>query len=77
MTDASDVPEVETTREAAAGPSQSVDPRMFESLVCPVSHGVLSYDAARQELVSKAARLAFPVRNGIPVMLLTEARSLD
>ena len=77
MTDASDVPEGETEREAPAGPSQSVDPRMLESLVCPVSHAVLSYDATRQELVSKAARLAFPLRNGIPVMLLTEARSLD
>lgn len=66
-----------TADEATTGPSQAVDPRMLESLVCPVSHAVLSYDAARQELVSKAARLAFPVRNGIPVMLLTEARSLD
>ncbi|NEX46234.1 Trm112 family protein [Pseudotabrizicola algicola] len=50
---------------------------MLESLVCPVSHAVLTYDAATQELVSKAARLAFPIRDGIPVMLLSEARALD
>lgn len=56
---------------------QSFDPRMLESLVCPVSHAVLSYDAARKELVSKAAHLAFPIRDGIPVMLVSEARALD
>ena len=64
-------------REGAAGTAQTVDPRMLESLVCPVSQSVLSYDASAQELVSKAARLAFPIRNGIPVMLLSEARSLE
>ena len=53
------------------------DPKMLEALVCPVTHAVLSYDAARQELVSKAAHLAFPIRNGIPIMLVDEARSLD
>ena len=58
-------------------PAQPFDPRMLESLVCPVSHAVLSYDADRQELVSKAGRLAFPIRDGIPVMLVSEARSLD
>ena len=47
---------------------------MLEALVCPQTHGVLSFDAERQELVSKAAHLAFPIRNGIPVMLLDEAR---
>jgi uncharacterized protein len=61
----------------AAHPAQSVDTRMLESLVCPLTHAVLSYDAARQELVSKAARLAFPIRDGIPVMLVSEARTLD
>jgi len=64
-------------REAATNPAQSVDPRMLESLVCPVSHAMLTYDATRQELVSKAAHLAFPIRDGIPVMLVSEARSLD
>lgn len=64
-------------RDPAPGATQAVDPRMLESLICPVSHAVLTYDASAQELVSKAARLAFPIRNGIPVMLLSEARSLE
>ncbi|MFN3845665.1 MAG: Trm112 family protein [Paracoccaceae bacterium] len=63
--------------EESSAPAQTVDPRMLESLVCPVSHAVLSYDAARQELISKAAHLAFPIRDGIPVMLVSEARALD
>jgi len=54
-----------------------VDRRMLEALVCPVTHAVLTWDADRQELVSKAANLAFPVRDGIPIMLVSEARSLD
>ncbi len=53
------------------------DPRMLEALVCPRTQTTLSYDAARQELVSKAAKLAFPIREGIPVMLIDEARALD
>ena len=53
------------------------DRRMLEALVCPQSHATLSYDAARQELVSKNAGLAYPIRNGIPVMLVDEARKLD
>ncbi|MHC0052304.1 Trm112 family protein [Actibacterium sp. D379-3] len=53
------------------------DRRMLEALVCPVTHGVLSYDAEKQELVSKAAHLAFPIRNGIPIMLVDEARQID
>jgi uncharacterized protein YbaR (Trm112 family) len=56
---------------------QRFDPRMVEALVCPQTHGVLSYDAERQELVSKAAHLAYPIRNGIPIMLVGEARQLD
>jgi uncharacterized protein YbaR (Trm112 family) len=56
---------------------QRFDPRMLEALVCPQTHGVLSYDADRQELVSKAAHLAYPIRNGIPIMLVGEARQLD
>ncbi|SMX46324.1 Trm112 family protein [Actibacterium lipolyticum] len=54
-----------------------VDRRMLEALVCPVTHAVLTYDAENQELVSKAAHLAFPIRNGIPIMLVDEARQLD
>jgi len=53
------------------------DRRMLEALVCPETHTTLSYDAEKQELVSKAANLAFPIRNGIPVMLVDEARVLD
>lgn len=55
----------------------TADRRMLEALVCPLTHSVLSWDAERQELVSKAARLAFPVRDGIPVMLLSEAREVE
>jgi len=58
-------------------PGQTFDPRMLESLVCPVSQTTLSYDAAAQELVSKRAALAFPIRDGIPIMLISEARALD
>ena len=53
------------------------DIRMLELLVCPLTHTVLHYDEARQELVSRAARLAFPVRDGIPIMLVSEARTLE
>jgi len=53
------------------------DPKMLEALVCPITQGTLNYDAEKQELVSKAGKLAFPVRNGIPVMLLDEARPLE
>ena len=53
------------------------DRRMIESLVCPQPGAALSYDADRQELVSRAAHLAFPIRDGIPVMLVSEARELD
>jgi len=57
--------------------SPSFDRRMLEALICPVTHTVLRYDAASQELISKPAGLAFPIRNGIPVMLVDEARKLD
>ena len=52
------------------------DPKMLEALVCPVTRGALVYDAAAQELLSKAAGLAFPIRGGMPVMLVDEAREL-
>ena len=53
------------------------DPKMLESLVCPQTNGPLTYDADKQELISKAAHLAFPIRDGIPVMLIDEARDID
>ena len=55
----------------------SVDPRLLEILVCPLTKETLRYDAERQELVSEKARLAYPIRDGIPIMLIEEARSLD
>jgi uncharacterized protein YbaR (Trm112 family) len=64
---------------AAPAPAQSVriDPKLLEILVCPVTKGVLEYDAARQELISRAAKLAYPIRDGIPIMLPEEARKLE
>jgi len=59
--------------DAAAG----FDRRMLETLVCPQTQAILSYDATHQELISKAAHLAYPIRDGIPVMLIDEARPLD
>jgi uncharacterized protein YbaR (Trm112 family) len=53
------------------------DRRMLEALVCPETRAPLSYDAERQELVSRAAHLAYPIRNGVPIMLADEARTLD
>jgi uncharacterized protein YbaR (Trm112 family) len=53
------------------------DPKLLEILVCPVTRTRLHYDAARQELVSRAAGLAFPIRSGIPIMLAGEARALS
>lgn len=53
------------------------DPKMLEALVCPQTHVTLVYDAEKQELVSKRANLAFPIRDGIPVMLVDEARTLE
>jgi len=64
MTDASDAP-------------AAFDRRMLEALICPQTHATLEYDAARQELISRPAGLGFPIRNGIPVMLIDEARVLD
>jgi len=57
-------------------PSSDVDPRLLEILVCPVTHGPLTYDRAKAELVSKGARLAYPIRDGVPIMLPEEAREL-
>jgi len=53
------------------------DPKMLEALVCPQTNGPLAYDAEKQELISKTAHLAFPIRDGIPVMLIDEARDID
>jgi uncharacterized protein YbaR (Trm112 family) len=54
-----------------------VDPRLLEILVCPLTKTTLEYDADKQELISRAARLAYPIRDGIPIMLPEEARRID
>lgn len=54
-----------------------VDPKLLEILVCPVTHEPLRYDKAAQELISQKANLAYPIRDGIPIMLPDEARPLD
>ena len=55
----------------------TVDPKLLEILVCPLTKAPLDYDAEAQELISRQARLAFPIRDGIPIMLVDEARRLD
>lgn len=57
--------------------SPNFDPKMLEALVCPMTQDTLEYKAETQELISKAGNCAFPIRNGIPVMLMDEARLLD
>jgi hypothetical protein len=60
-----------------AEPPAPVDPRLLEILVCPVTKQKLQYDRTHNELISRAAGLAYPIRDGIPIMLPDEARSLD
>lgn len=60
-----------------AEPRTAVDPKLLELLVCPLTGGRLTYDRAAAELVSEKARLAYPVRDGVPIMLPSEARRLD
>lgn len=57
--------------------SGGVDPKLLEILVCPLTKATLTYDAARQELISKPAKLAYPIRDGIPIMLPDEARVIE
>jgi uncharacterized protein len=57
-------------------PVREIDPRLLEILVCPATRTQLTYDAAKNELVSKSARLAYPIRDGVPIMLAGEAREL-
>jgi uncharacterized protein YbaR (Trm112 family) len=64
---ADETPPVEATR---------IDPKLLEILVCPLTKGPLEYDAARQELISRQAKLIYPIRDGIPIMLPEEARPL-
>ncbi|MCQ4161577.1 Trm112 family protein [Roseomonas sp. GC11] len=72
MTNATD-----TSPAPSAAPGGPVDPRLLEILVCPVTKGPLRYDRERGELVSEQAGLAYPIRDGIPIMLPDEARRLE
>jgi uncharacterized protein len=67
-------------RSMTASPERlegTVDPKLLEILVCPMTKGPLEYDATRQELVSRSAKLAYPIRDGIPIMLPEEARKIE
>jgi uncharacterized protein YbaR (Trm112 family) len=55
----------------------TIDPKLLEILVCPLTKGALRYDSDKQELLSEKAKLAYPIRDGIPIMLVEEARKLD
>ena len=56
---------------------QTIDKKLLEILVCPLTKGALHYDAQKQELISEKAKLAYPIRDGIPIMLVEEARKLE
>jgi uncharacterized protein len=64
-------------QSSAQSPARRTNPKLLELLVCPLTKTRLNYDEEKQELISKAANLAYPIRDGIPVMLPEEARSLD
>ncbi len=64
-------------QDEKASKGGTVDPKLLEILVCPLTKETLEYNAEAQELISKAARLAYPIRDGIPIMLPEEARTLD
>lgn len=66
-----------TTTEPAGRAPRAIDPKFLELLVCPLTKGALKYDAVRQELVSDTAKLAYPIRDGIPILLVDEARRID
>ena len=66
-----------TESKESKEPGRQVDPKLLEFLVCPVTHGSLRYDREAQELISEQAKLAYPIRDGIPIMLPYEARQLD
>ena len=72
------MPDTETGQTGTAGAGVTgIDPKLLEILVCPVTKQALTYDRAAQELISEKAGLAFPIRGGVPIMLVEEARRLD
>lgn len=76
MSDETPAPGTSVPGQAATA-HNAVDPKLLEILVCPLTKAPLDYDAQAQELISRQARLAFPIRDGIPIMLVDEARRLD
>jgi uncharacterized protein YbaR (Trm112 family) len=58
-------------------PPHLIDPKLLEILVCPLTKATLEYDAEKQELISRSAKLAYPIRDGIPIMLPEEARPIE
>ena len=70
------MPDTSKETSRAKSGAHAVDPKLLEILVCPLTKQPLSYDKEAQELVSKKARLAYPIRDGIPIMLVEEAREL-
>jgi len=70
-------PDAQETPESEAEAPAGVDRKLLDMLVCPVTKGPLDYDSETQELISRQARLAYPIREGIPIMLPDEARPLD
>lgn len=73
----SETAETGENNDANAPETARVDPRLLEILVCPLTKTTLEYDRGRQELISRSARLAYPIRDGIPIMLPEEARQID
>jgi uncharacterized protein YbaR (Trm112 family) len=71
------VSDLKTMSDPPARPAGTIDPKLLEILVCPLTKTTLEYDAERQELISRAAKLAYPIRDGIPIMLPDEARPLE
>ena len=69
--------DLKTMSDPPARPAGTIDPKLLEILVCPLTKTTLEYDAERQELISRAAKLAYPIRDGIPIMLPDEARPLE
>ena len=83
MAENNDIPETEMPQtdapqtQGTTGARHEVDPRLLEILVCPLTKGILDYDRYAQELISRQARLAYPIRDGIPIMLPEEARRIE
>jgi len=71
-----DINNADAAASSAPEPTR-IDPRLLEILVCPLTKTTLEYDRLRQELISRSAKLAYPIRDGIPIMLPEEARKID